>query len=112
MDIKSDTLNIDETKIKDDATEHTNWMLVFISITQFALFAENGRRLAHANFLWARIPSFYILFLVLIVKLASIKVGDNRIHKIKYNTCCFLLALHLISGVVFYVRSNFYGWEA
>jgi len=81
------------------------WLLALISVGQFALFAESGSRYTHANFLWASIPSMYILFLIIFSELILIKPGNNFFNRIKYITCYLLLSLHVVSGILFYIRS-------
>jgi hypothetical protein len=69
------------------------WTTLVVGMATYALFAERGERLAHANFGWGMIYADQVLF---IVSTAFLLRQPGRIRQV---VCFAVLALHALSGI-------------
>jgi len=83
-----------------------SWLILIMGIIQFALFAEAGPRYTDANFEWGYNIALATVFLFSVVEFflwrREVKISNcisNGLQVAKY-----LLFLHTISGIVYFLR--------
>jgi hypothetical protein len=69
------------------------WATLAVGMATYALFAERGERLSHANFGWGMIYANHVLFVV-----STVFLLQQR-GRIRQFLCFAVLALHALSGV-------------
>jgi hypothetical protein len=74
------------------------WATLAVAIATFALFAESGDRIRHANFAWGMTLSDHVLFVV------SVAFLFQQRGLVRRAICLGVLGLHASSGAVALVR--------
>jgi len=82
-----------------------SWLMLIVSLSQFLLLSESGTRKFHGNFFWGVFCCLYIVFIVSIIELILLYPGF-KYYRTRYIVCAFILSLHFLSGIVFYIRST------
>jgi hypothetical protein len=82
------------------------WSVTAIGIIQFALFAESGNRIAHANLSWGMMLAAHVLFVVC----CSFLLRQKGL--IRKCLAFAVLGLHVASGSMCLFRSLMEPWNA
>jgi hypothetical protein len=85
-------------EIRGNAALALAWMTFAVALVTVILFAEQGSRFAHGNFLWGAYMAIYILFL------ASAQIVLRHPFTARSWPVLAIFVLHLASGVYFYGR--------
>jgi hypothetical protein len=85
------------------------WLLFFVGAFQAYFLAESGDRFAQGNFLWSGQIALFILMVMSLLFLLRQRAAREP-AKLLVST--FVLALHVISGLLFYaVAATLPGWN-
>ncbi|KIM13373.1 MAG: hypothetical protein KU38_01610 [Sulfurovum sp. FS08-3] len=90
-----------ETKIIHDDYILLSWILTFIGIVFYAVFAQSGKYYPHGNFGWSYAIAMSLLYLFSIIKFAEIYKG---LHFIKKSILLTLLALQTLIGLYYLIK--------
>lgn len=82
------------------------WLTFVISLVYAYFLAEQGPRMSHGNFIWSAQISLYLLIFASMRNLLT--AGKNTaayqgISKLRYALCYSVFALHVVSGIAYYV---------
>ena len=78
-----------------------SWIMIFISIIYYTLFAQTGRFYSHANFSWSYMIAMSLLYLFSIVRFFTIYYD---LSKFKRYTLLILLMVQTLIGIYYLVH--------
>jgi hypothetical protein len=85
------------------------WLLFIVGAFQTYFLAETGNRFVQGNFLWSGQIAVFILMVMTVLFLLKQRAARQPVRLL---ICTFVLALHIISGLLFYaVAATLPGWN-
>jgi hypothetical protein len=85
------------------------WLLFIVGAFQAYFLAETGNRFVQGNFLWSGQIALFILMVMTVLFLLKQQAARQPARLL---VCTFVLALHIISGLLFYaVTATLPGWN-
>ncbi len=91
--LKSDILN--------DRYILISWIMIFISLCYYTIFAQTGRFYSHANFSWSYMIAMSLLYLFSIVKFFTL---FHTLHIVKKYTLLALLSIQSLIGIYYFIH--------
>ena len=81
------------------------WLLMIVGCGFAYLFAEDGARLSHMNFIWGAHIAAFVLFVYSVLALLQLW-KDGGSHTWKYYSIVVLLAAHVLNGILWYAAET------